>query len=193
MIIRCNSYKKNQIWTCSRTKRQCYQFNLNHTIKQVNILDELNFTKPISNILIEPIGISSDEQNRIAIHDVNTTTMDRLILFTNQQNTIISLDFIKYIDRSTSRIERVLLVPKQPHLIIILYGPETSKTNLHEIVIVNINLQPPKILYRLSEINGIQNLDVTLNNELVYTVTTPSNKRIPPKMHIYSLINKKNY
>ncbi|CAF5089077.1 unnamed protein product, partial [Rotaria sp. Silwood1] len=29
----------------------------------------------------------------------------------------------------------------------------------------------------------------TLNGELVYSVTPPANKRIIPKMHVYSLIN----
>jgi hypothetical protein len=190
MIVRCDYYKKNQIWTCSRTKRQCYQFNLNHTIKQVNLIDQLDFTKSISNILIDPVGISSDEQNRIAVHDVNKTTSDRLLLFTNNQNMIISLDFIKYSDRPfSSRIERVLLVPKQSHLIVIVYAPQSPTMSLHEIVVVDISSQPEQILYRLAEINGVQNIDVTLNSELVYTVTTPSNKRIPPKMHIYSLID----
>lgn len=190
MIIRCDYYKKNQIWTCNRINRQCYQLNLNHTTKQINLLDQLDFTKSISNVLVDPIGISSDEQNRIAIHDVNPTTIDRLILFTNHQNRIILLDFIKYLNRPfSSRIKRVLLVPKQSHLIIIVYTPQSSTTNLDEIVVANINSEPPQILYCLEEINGIQNIDVTLNNELVYTVTTPTNKRIPPKMHIYSLIN----
>lgn len=191
MIVRCDyQRKKNQIWTCSQTKRLCYQFNLNHTIKQVNILDQLDFTKSISNVFIDPHGISSDEQDRIAVHDVNTTTMDRLILFTNRKNTIISLDFIKYLDNSiTSRIERVLLVPNQSHLIIIVYSPQSSITNAHDIVLVDIHLQPPQILHHISEVNRIQNLDITLNNELVYTVTSPTNKRIPPKMHIYSLLN----
>jgi len=190
MIVRCNYYKKNQIWTCSRTKRHCYQFSLNHTNKEINLLDQLDFEKSISNIFIDPVGISSDEKNRIAIHDVNPKTMDRLILFTNQENRIISLDFIKYIDKQlSSRIEHILLVPKQSHLIIIVYAPQYPTTNLHEIILVNINLEPPKILYRLTEINGIQNLDFTLNNELVYTVISPTNKRIPAKMHIYSLFN----
>ena len=190
MIVHCDYHKKNQIWTCSRTKRRCYQFNLNHTIKQVNLIDQLDFTKPISNVLIDPVGISSDEQNRIAVHDANKTTTDRLILFTNNQNMIISLDFIKYIDRPfSSRIERVLLVPKHSHLLVIVYAPQSPMISLQEIVIVDISSQSGRILYRLSEPNGIQNIDITLNSELVYTVTTPSNKRIPPKMHIYSLID----
>ncbi|CAF2349243.1 unnamed protein product [Rotaria sp. Silwood2] len=189
MIIRCDYHKKNQIWTCSRTKRHCYQFNINHKIKQVNVLDQLDFTKPISNILIDPIGISCDEQDRVAIHDVNTTTSDRLLLFTNNQNIIIPLDFVKHFDKLlSSRIERVLLVPKQPNLIVIVYVPQSSTTNMHEICIVDISLQPAQILHCLSEANGIQNIDVTLSGELVYTVTTPTNKRTPPKMHIYSLI-----
>ncbi|CAF3762641.1 unnamed protein product [Rotaria sordida] len=189
MIVRCDYNKKNQIWTCCRTKRQCYQFNINHKIKQVNLLDQLDFTKPISNILIDPVGISCDEQDRVVVHDVNTTTADRLLLFTNNQNSIISLDFVKYFDKlSSSYIERVLLVPKQPNLIVIVYVPQSPITSIHEIVIVDISLQPAQILYCLSEANGIQSIDVTSNGELVYTVTTPTNKRTPPKMHIYSLI-----
>ncbi|CAF3433228.1 unnamed protein product [Rotaria sp. Silwood1] len=189
MIVRCDYHKKNQIWTCSRTKRQCYQFNINHKIKQVNLLDQLDFTKPISNILIDPIGISCDEQDRVAVHDVNMTTTDRLLLFSNNQNTIIPLDFVKYFDKLlSSRIERVLLVPKQSNLIVIIYVPQSSTTNVHEIVIVDISLQPAQIVHCLSEPNGIQSIDVTSNGELVYTVTTPTNKRTPPKMHIYSLI-----
>ncbi|CAF4707465.1 unnamed protein product [Rotaria sp. Silwood1] len=187
MIVRCDYHKKNQIWTCSRTKRQCYQFNINHKIKQVNLLDQLDFTKPISNILIDPIGISCDEQERVAVHDVNMTTTDRLLLFSNNQNTIIPLDFVKYFDKLlSSRIERVLLVPKQSNLIVIIYVPQSSTTNVHEIVIVDISLQPAQIVHCLSEPNGIQSIDVTSNGELVYTVTTPTNKRTPPKMHIYS-------
>ncbi|CAF3341738.1 unnamed protein product [Rotaria sp. Silwood1] len=186
MIVRCDYHKKNQIWTCSRTKRQCYQFNINHKIKQVNLLDQLDFTKPISNILIDPIGISCDEQERVAVHDVNMTTTDRLLLFSNNQNTIIPLDFVKYFDKLlSSRIERVLLVPKQSNLIVIIYVPQSSTTNVHEIVIVDISLQPAQIVHCLSEPNGIQSIDVTSNGELVYTVTTPTNKRTPPKMHIY--------
>ncbi|CAF4288290.1 unnamed protein product, partial [Rotaria sp. Silwood2] len=67
--------------------------------------------------------------------------------------------------------------------------PQSTITNLHEIVIVDIELRPAQILYRLQEPNGIQNIDVTLNGELVYSVTPPANKRIIPKMHIYSLVN----
>lgn len=119
------------------------------------------------------------------------TTSDRLLLFSNHHhNMIIPLDLIKYADRQiTSRIERVLLVPKQSNLIVIVYAPQSSSTNLHEIVVVDIELQPAQILYRLTEPNGIKNIDVTLNGEIVYSVTTPANKRMTPKMHIYSLIH----
>ncbi|CAF4883619.1 unnamed protein product, partial [Rotaria sp. Silwood1] len=181
---------KNQIWSCSRTKRQCFQFDINHITKEIIPIEQLDFKYPISNILIDPVGISSDEQNRIAIHDVNRTTTDRLLIFSNEQNMIIPLDSIKYADRQiSSQIERVLLVPKQPNLIVIHYVPQSTITNLHEIVIVDIELRPAQILYRLQEQNGIQNIDVTLNGELVYSVTPPANKRIIPKMHVYSLIN----
>jgi hypothetical protein len=187
IIVRCDYKKKNQIWTCNRTKRQCYQLHLNHTLKEIILLDKIDFTKPVSNILIDPLDISTDEQDRIAVYDVNKTTMNRLILFSNEQNTIHSLDFIKYNDKPlSSRIERVLLVPKQPHLIVIIYTAQSS--TIYEIVVANIHLEPPQILYRLSEVNKIDNIDITLNNELVYTVAAQTNKRIPSKMHIYSLI-----
>jgi hypothetical protein len=190
MLVRCDYDKKNQIWLCSRTKRQCHQFSLNHSIKQVHLLDQLDFTKAILNVLIDPVGISCDEQDRIAIHDVNMNTTDRLLVFSNNQNMIISLDIVKYLDRQlSSRIERVLLVPKQSHLLVLLYAPQFQITSLHEIVILDISSQPAQVLYRLSEPNGVQNLDITLNGELVYTVTRPANKRTPPKMHIYRLID----
>lgn len=190
MIVRGESKKKNQIWICNRAKHQCYQLQLDHTSKDTQLVDQLDFTRPISNAVIEPMGISTDQQGRIAVHDVNKNTSDRLILFTNQKNTIYSLDFLKYGDKSfSSRIERVLLIPNQPHLIIVIYVPQPATNNLQEIVLVNIHLQPPQILHRLTEPNGIQNLDLTLNNELVYTVSTPANKRIPPKMHVYSLVS----
>lgn len=190
MIIRCDYKKKNQIWICNRSKRQCYQLQLNHTTKETNVLDQLDFNQPIGNVFIEPRSISTDEQGRIAIHDVNQTTADRLVLYTNKKNTIFSLDCLKYDDKSFSaRIERVLLVPKQPHLIIVLYVPQPSVNNLQELVLVNLQHQSPQILHRLTEPNGIENLDLTLNNELVYTVTPPSTKRMPPKMHIYSLFS----
>lgn len=190
MIVRCNSKKKNQIWICNRSKHQCYQLQLDHTSKETHVLDQLDFTRPISNVLVEPMGLSTDEQGRIAIHDVNKTTSDRLIFYTNQKNTIFSLDFLKYGDKSfSSRIERILFVPNQPHLMVVIYSPQPSTNNLQEIILVNIHFQPSQILYRLTEPNGIQSLDLTLNNELIYTVSTPANKRIPPKMHIYSIFS----
>lgn len=190
MIVRCDYFTRNQIWACSRTKRQCFQLTLNHTTKEMHVIEELDFKHPILNILIDPVGISSDEQSRIAVHDVNTTTTDRLLLFTNHQNTIIPLDSIKYADRQiSSRIERVLLVPNQSNLIVILYAPESSISSLHEIVIVDIEVKPAQILFRLKEPSGIRNIDVTQNGELVYSVTPPSNKRMVPKLHIFSLVS----
>lgn len=189
MIHHCDYFsKKNHIWLCSRTKRQCFHFHLNHLNKDINPLEQLDFKHPISNISVDPVGISIDEQERIGIHDVNMTTSDRLLIFTDHQNMIIPLDLIKYADRQiTSRIERVLLVPNQSNLIVLVYAPQSS-TNVHEIVVVDIELQPAQILYRLTEPNGIKNIDLTLNGEMVYSVTTPANKRMTPKMQIYSLI-----
>jgi hypothetical protein len=190
MINHCDYLtNKNSIWSCSRTKRQCLQFNINHLDKEFNPIEQLDFKHSISNILIDPVGISTDEQKRIAIHDTNTTTSDRLLIFTNYQNMIIPLDLIKYADRQiTSRIEHVLLVPKQSNLIVLVYAPQATTTNLHEIVIVDIELQPAQILHRIIEPYGIKNIDLTLNGEIIYSVTPPANKRITPKMYIYSLI-----
>ncbi|CAF1100156.1 unnamed protein product [Adineta steineri] len=188
MMARNDYDTKNQIWACSRTKHKCYQFLLEHTIKEVNILDEYDFTQPISNIFIDPIGISTDEQNRVAVHDINSTTMDRLLLFTNQQIMTITLDFVKYLDSlSTSRIEQVLLVPKHENIIVIVYASKISITNLREIIVVDISLRPAQILHRLSEAHGIQAVDVTLNGELVYTVPAQKHRRIPTRMNVYSL------
>jgi len=189
MIIHCDYLKtRNQIWLCSRTKRQCFRFNINHLDKEISPIEKLDFQQPISNILIDPVGISTDEQKRVAIHDVNMITSDRLLVFTNHQNKTIPLDLIKYGDRQiTSRIEHVLLVPKQSNLIVLVYAPQATSTHLNEIVVVDIELQPARIIYRLSEPNGIKNIDLTLNGEIVYTVTPPANKRMTPKMHIYSL------
>jgi hypothetical protein len=159
-------------------------------MKEFHPLEQLDFRKPVSNILIDPVGISIDEENRLAVHDVNLTTSDRLLVFTNHHNTIIPLDLIKYADRQiSSRIERVLLVPKHSNLLVVFYTPQSSSSNHHEIVIVDIELKPAQVIFRLKEANGIRNLDLTLNGELVYNVTPPANKRIPKKMHIYSLIN----
>jgi hypothetical protein len=189
MFVRCDYKKKNQIWTCNRAKRQCYQLHLNHTLKEVTLVDQIDFTVPIGDVLTDPFDISVDENDRIGVHDVNPTTINRLILFSNEQNTIHSLDFIYDNKPFSSRIERVLLVPKHPHLIVIICTIQSSTNILYEIVIVNIYSQIPEIVHRLSEVNKIQNMDITLNSELVYTVTMPTNKRMPPKMHIYSLIN----
>ena len=190
MIVRCAYGTGNQIWSCSRTKRQCFQVTLDHTTKEVYPMEQLDFRQPISNILVDPVGISTDEQRRLAVHDVNTSTSDRLLLFTNNQNMVIPLDLVKYADRQiTSRIDRVLLVPKQANLIVLVYAPQSTTNNLHEVVIVDVELQPAQVLYRISEANGIENVDLTVHGELIYSVTAPQNKRIPPKMHIYSLTN----
>ena len=190
MIVRCDYNTKNQIWMCSRTKRQCMKFDINHIRKEIIPIEQLDFKIPLSNILIDPVGISSDERNRIGIHDVNRITTDRLLLFENNQNIIIPLDSVKHANRHlSSQIERVLLVPNQPNLIIIAYAPQSSTANLHEIVIVDIELQPAQILYRLQEPNGLRNIDLTLNGELIYSVTPPANKRIIPKIHVFSLVN----
>jgi hypothetical protein len=190
MIVRCGYLTRNQIWSCSRTKRQCAQFDIDHATKEINSIEQLDFKHPISNILIDPVGISSDEHNRIAVHDVNMTTTDRLLVFTNHHNMIIPLDLIKYADRQiSSRIQRVLLVPKQSHLIVVVYAPQSPTSSLHEIVILDIESHPARVVYRLAESNGIQNIDLTLNGEIVYSVTPPANKRTTPKMHIFSLIS----
>jgi hypothetical protein len=189
MIIHCNDSTKNQIWSCSRTKRQCLQFNINHTMQELNPIEELDFKNPIANITIDPVGITTDEQNRIGVHDINRMTSDRLLVFTQRRNMVIPLDLVKYNDRQiSSRVDRVLFVPNQPNLIIIHYAPQ-STASLHEIVVVDIELRPAQVLYRLAEAFGIQGLDLTLNGELVYNVTPPSNKRTTRKMHVYSLIN----
>ena len=191
MIIRSDyNRKKNQIWTCSRSKRQCFQFNLHQNMKEFKPLEQLDFKHPISDILIDPVGISTDEQERIAVHDVNRTTSDRLLVFTNEHNMIIPLDLIKYSDRQlTSRIDRVLLVPNHSNLLVLVYAPQSTSSNLHEIVLLDIESQPTEILYRFSEPYGIRNIDMTMNGELVYSVTPPANKRLPPKVHIYSIIH----
>ncbi len=190
MIIHYDYLRKNHIWACSRSKRQCFQFYIDHTMKELNPIELLDFKHPISNILIDPVGISIDEQDRIAIHDVNRTTSDRLLIFDNDHNMIIPLDFVKYADRQiTSRIERVLLVPKLPNLIVLVYAPKSNSTNLHEIVVVDIAVRPARILYRLTEQYGIQNIDLTSNGELIYSVTPPAHKRISPKLNIYRLFN----
>lgn len=188
IIVRCFYGNRNQIWTCSRSKRQCHQISLDHTKKDLRTNEQLDFKQPVANILIDPVGISNDEYHRLAVHDVNPTTSDRLLLFTNHQNSIFQLDLIKYADRQlTSRIERVLLVPKQSNLVVLVYTPQANISNLREVVVIDIEVQPAEVLYRFAEANGIENIDLTMNGEIVYSVTAPANKRIPPKMHIYSL------
>jgi hypothetical protein len=164
---------------------------MDHTEKELNPLELLDFKRPVANITIDPVGICIDDQDRIAIHDVNQSTSDRLLIFdNNKHNMVIPLNFIKYADRQmTSRIERVLLVPQQPNLIILVYAPQSTSTHLHEIIIIDIGTSPPQILHRLTEQYGIRNLDLTSNGELIYAVTPPANKRIVPKLHIYRLFN----
>lgn len=188
MIVHCYYGHRNQIWTCSRNKRQCHQVALDHTRKDTRSNEQLDFQQPVANILIDPVGISNDEQHRLAVHDVNSTTSDRLLLFSNHENSIIPLDLIKYSDRQlTSRIERVLLVPRHSNLIVLVYTPQANSSPLREIVVVDIEAQPAEVLYRFAEHHGIENIDLTMNGEMVYSVTPPANKRMPPKMHIYSL------
>lgn len=190
MIIRSNYSKRNDIWSCSRSKRQCLLFDLHQNMKEFKALEQIDFKRPVSDILIDPVGISTDENERIAVHDLNRTTSDRLLIFTNHANMIIPLDFVKYSDRQlTSRIDRVLFVPKHPNLAIVVYAPQSNSSTLHEIVLLDIESQPTQILYRLSEPFGIRNIDVTMNGEIVYSVTPPANKRIIPKVHIYSLVH----
>ena len=189
MIIRCFNGSPNSIWICSRMKRQCFQYNLNHRSQDLQLVDELNFTQPISKILVDPVGISTDERARVAVHDVNSTTSDRILIYENHQDQTVPLDFIKYADRQlTSRIERVLLVPTRTNLVVLVYAPQVNINRLHEVVVVDIESQPAQVLYRIAEIDGIENIDLTLNGELIYSVTPPSNKRILPKIHIYSLL-----
>ena len=189
MIIHSNYQTKNHIWSCSRTKRQCLHFKIDHTNKELHPIEQLDFKQPIGNILVDPVGISTDEQERIAVHDVNSVTSDRVLLFTNHFNKIIQLDLIKYADRQlTSRIDRVLLVPNLPSLLVLVYSPQSS-TLQHEIVVVDIDVQPTRILHRFNEQYGIRNIDITSNSELVYCVSPPANKRLVPKMFVYSLIN----
>ncbi|CAF1306379.1 unnamed protein product [Adineta ricciae] len=188
MMIRSSCHSKNQIWACSHTQRKCYRLPIDHSMKEVIVFDEYDLTNPISNAVPAPIGISTDDKDRIAVHDINTVTLDRLLLFVNDQVIAITLDFVKYLDSlETSRIEQVRLVPKHEHLIAIVYASKVSINELREVVIIDISLNPPEILYRLPEINGIRGIDITSNGELVYTVPTQKNKRIATKMHIYSL------
>ncbi|UJR27631.1 hypothetical protein I4U23_008912 [Adineta vaga] len=188
MMIRSNYHKKNQIWTCSHIQRKCYRLLLDHLMKEVTIFDEYDLTNSISNSVPAPIGISTDDKDRIAVHDINTVTLDRLLLFINDEIMTISLDFVKYLDSlATSRIEHILLISKQEHLVAIIYAPKYSMNELREIIIADISVTPAQILYRLPEPNGIRGVDITSNGELVYTVPTQKNKRIPTKMHIYSL------
>ncbi|UJR21708.1 hypothetical protein I4U23_024785 [Adineta vaga] len=188
MMIRCDYLTRNQFWICSRLKHQCVQFQINHLTKDIRPIRELDYKQPIANVLIDPIDISIDEQQRFAIHDGNKITTDRLLIYSNNQYKITPLDLLKYTDRDgLSRIERVLLLPKYPNLILLIRIPQS--TNLQEILIVDISSDPPKTLACLTELNEIQSIDLTLNGELIYTIKPPINKRIISKIFIYSLIN----
>ena len=72
-------------------------------------LIQIDFTLPITNLYVDPIGISCDENNRVGIHDVSIPASDHLLLFSENQNRIIPLDMLRYDERLlSSRIERVL-------------------------------------------------------------------------------------
>ncbi|CAF4789252.1 unnamed protein product, partial [Rotaria magnacalcarata] len=66
----------------------------------------------------------------------------------NKTNRIIPLDFVKYHDKLlSSLIARVILVPKQPNLIVVVYAPQSPTTTLHEIIVVDISMKPAQILH----------------------------------------------
>ncbi|CAF1396293.1 unnamed protein product [Adineta ricciae] len=188
MISRCDYLTKNQFWICSRSQRQCIQFQIDQSTKDIRPIRQLDYKQPVANALIDPIDISIDEQQRFAIHDGNMVTTDRLLIYTNNQYKITPLDLLKYTDREgVSRIERVLLVPKYANLVVLIRTPQS--TSLQEILIVDIATDSPKILACLTEFNPIQSIDLTMNGELVYTIKPPINKRIASKMFIFSFIN----
>jgi hypothetical protein len=190
MMIRSNFCNKNQLWTCSEHTRQCHSMDVNHRTKKTIILDQIDFQVPIGNVNVYPVGISCDEKKRVAIHDTSMSTPDRLLLFDNSQNRIIPLDVIKDHDRSLSaRIERILLVPKQAHLVILVYTPQLTTSSANEIIILDITHEPAKILGRLLEPNGVLNIDLTFHGEFVYTSRRSASKRIPSNMHIYQFID----
>ena len=190
MIVRADYQKSNQVWACSRSRRQCYQLNLDHTTKQINLLDQIDFTTPIGDAYIDPVGISCDDKRRVAVHDTNTSKPDRLLLFGDGHNRIISLDFVLFEDKSSvSRIERVALVPNYPHLILIIYTSLLSHGSTNEIIIADISSQPVRVVCRLFEPNGVLSLDLTLHGEFIYTTRSTAHKRLAPKMHIYRFID----
>ena len=190
MIVRADYQKKNQVWACSRIRRQCYQLNLDHTSKQINLLDQIDFTVPIVDAYIDPIGISCDDKRRVAVHDANTSRPDRLILFADSLNRIISLDFLLFDEASlVSRIERIALVPNYPHLILIICTSLLSNSSTNEIIIVDIGSQPLRVVCRLFEPNGVLGLDLTRNGEFVYATRATIHKRLVPKMHVYRFID----
>ena len=190
MMIHSRTRPKNQIWICSRTHRQCLKLDLNHRTKSVECVEELEFKYPIGDKAIDPGGVSTDGHDRLAVHDVNAppTAADRLILFPDDKPDAVPLDGVQYFeDKRFSRIERILLVPHRPDLLIVLHVQECSKKSRHELVIVDIESQPVDVLYRLSESNRIQSVDLTVHGDLVYSVTGPVCKRLTPKILIYSL------
>lgn len=187
MMIRGDFQRQNSIWVCSEHQRQCYQFGLNHAHKQMQTLDQIDFSRPIAHVLIDPVGISCDENNRVGIHDVAVTASDRLLLFDDNQSRIIPLDSIKDDDDRvlSSRLERIFLVPKQRHLIIVISTAQYSTGSSTEILLVHIQSAVPRILWRLIEPNGVQDLDCTMNGEFIYITRGSTSRRLLPKMHVY--------
>ena len=121
-IVRGDVQKRNSVWVCSEQQRQCYEFELNHNTKKVNLIDQIDFSRPIENVYIDPVGISCDETNRVGIHDVAVRASDRLLLFADNQSRIVPLGTIEGNDERvlSSRLESIHLVPKQTHLIVVV-------------------------------------------------------------------------
>ena len=190
MMIHSRTRPNNQIWICSRSQRQCLKLDLNHRTKRIECVEELQFKYPIGDKDIDPVGVSTDGHDRLAVHDVNSplTAVDRLILFPDDKPEAVPLDGVQYFEEKRfSRIERILVVPARPDLLVVLHVQEFNKTSRHELVIVDIGSQPVDVLYRLPESNRIQSVDLTVHGDLVYSVTGPACKRLTPKILIYSL------
>ena len=77
------------------------------------------------------------------------------------------------------------LVPRHAHLILLVYSAQYFNGNATEILLLNIKSASMKILCRLFEANGVENLDCTMNGEFIYTTRGSPTKRVLPKMHIY--------
>ena len=194
-MIRGDVRKRNSIWVCSEHQRQCYEFELNHNTKKLNLIDQIDFSRPIANVYIDPVGISCDENNRVGIHDVAVRASDRLLLFADNQSRIVPLGKIEDNDERvlSSRLESIHLVPKQTHLIVAVYTIQYASSTTTEIFLLNIKLPSVKILSRLFEPNGVENLDCTRNGEFVYISRGCRNKRQLPKMHVYRFTNEENW